>query len=81
MPKNAGKTRGRAAGSDPFRSNCFGHVKALRAEGKHRGASVLQIQFSAIDLPDIRERGGGVASVALDQGREVAEQVVLVEVA
>jgi hypothetical protein len=41
---------------------------------------VLQVQFSAIDLRDVGEQRGGVAAVLLDQGGEVADQVVFVEV-
>jgi hypothetical protein len=78
--QNAGKTTGRATCSDAPRRNCFGHVKARRAESEHRGARVLEIQFSSIDLRDVREQRGRVATVFLNQGGEVAEQMFFVEI-
>jgi hypothetical protein len=78
--KNAGKSVGRAAGSDTLRGDCLRHVKASRAESEHRGARVLEVQLSAIDLRDVGEQRGGVAAVSVHQGREVPEEVLFVEV-
>jgi len=78
--KNTWKTCGRAAGSDAFGCNRFRHAKALRAEGEHRGVRVLEIEFPPIDLGDVGEHGSCVAPVLLDQGREVAEQLLLLNV-
>ena len=78
-PKNAGKITGRAAGSDALGCNCFRHPKTTCAERKHRRARVLEVQLSPIDLGDVREHGGGVASISVDKFGEVAKQLVLVD--
>jgi hypothetical protein len=78
--KNAGKSTGRAAGSDTFRSDGFRHAKPLHAERKHRGTRVLEVQLPPIDFADIGKHGGRIATVSLNQGREVAKQVFFVEV-
>jgi hypothetical protein len=68
----------RAACSDALGGNCLRHVKALRTKREHRGERVLEVELSPIDLSDVREHGGGVASIFVDQLGEVAEQLVLV---
>jgi hypothetical protein len=77
--RNAGKTTGRTTCSDASRRNRFRHMKTRRAESEHRGARVLQVQLASVDLRDVREHGGGVAAVLLDQGGELAEQMLFVE--
>jgi hypothetical protein len=74
--KNAGKTTGRATCSDAPRGNRFGHVKALGTEGEHRGERVLEVELSPIDLGDVGEQDGGVATVLVDQVGEVAEELL-----
>jgi len=76
--KNAGKTTGRAACSDALGRNCLRHVKALRTKREHRGERVLEVQLSPIDLGDVSEYGGGVASIFVDELGEVAKQLLLV---
>jgi hypothetical protein len=78
--KNAGKTTGRATCSDAPRGNRLGHVKALRTEGEHRGESVLEVELSPIDLGDVGEHDGGVATVLIDQVGEIAEELLLLDV-
>jgi hypothetical protein len=41
---------------------------------------LLEVELSPIDLGDVGEHGGGIASVFVDQSCEVSEELVLVEV-
>jgi hypothetical protein len=75
--KNAGKTTGRATCSDAPRGNRFRHVKALRAEGEHRGKCMLEVELPPIDLCNVGEHDGGVATVLIDQVGEVAEELLI----
>jgi hypothetical protein len=76
--KNAGKTTGRAACSDALGRNCLRHAKALRTKRKHRRERMLEVEFSPIDLRDVSQHGGGVASIFVDELGAVAKQLMLV---